>query len=109
MKYFPTQRQGSVATGVQFRAASAKRQLQNTTSKAAESSSAFFELRFREYIGLKDLVTWNCSTIVYRLVCVHYTCQTITTDWMMQESEATPFDRPTEMQLGSSGMRVGPI
>ena len=49
----------AVATGVQFRAASVERQLQNTTSKAAESlsSSAFFELRFREYIGLKDLVT----------------------------------------------------
>ena len=53
MKYFPTQRQGSVATGVQLRAASAERQQQNTTRKAAESSSAFFELRFREYIGLK--------------------------------------------------------
>ena len=53
MKYFPIQRQGSVATGVQLRAASAERQQQNTTRKAAESSSAFSELRFREYIGLK--------------------------------------------------------
>jgi len=43
MKYFPTHRQGSVATGVQLRAASAE-QLQNTNTAAASSSAPFIVL-----------------------------------------------------------------
>jgi len=43
MKYFPTHRQGSVATGVQLSAASAE-QLQNTNTAAASSSAPFIVL-----------------------------------------------------------------